>query len=211
MKDLYIIGAGGFGREVLTIAKDIEPRQDKWRIKGFLNSKSYMNDIDDIDTGQYRICESLESHIISDNNVYVFAISDVNVREKMCTELSKKGAEFINLIHPTAYVTNTSVLGNGIIITPLSIVSVNTIIGDHVIINGGRIGHDAVISDYCTIGPQSCVLGYCTLEKKVTLGCNVSIYPHVRVRESTMVGMGSVVIRNTSPHSTIFGNPAVRI
>ena len=120
MKDLYIIGAGGFGRKVLTIAKDIEPTQDKWRIKGFLNSKGYMDAIDDIDTGEYTICESLESHMISDENVYVFAIADVNVRERMCTELSKKGAEFINLIHPTAYVTNTSVLGNGIIITPLS-------------------------------------------------------------------------------------------
>lgn len=211
MKDLYIIGAGGFGREVLTIAKDIEPTQDKWRIKGFLNSKEYMDAIDDIDTGEYTICESLESHIISDENVYVFAIADVNVRERMCTELSKKGAEFINLIHPTAYVTNTSVLGNGIIITPLSLVSVNTFIGNHVIINGARVGHDAIIKDYCTLGPQSCVLGYCTVEKKVTLGCNACIHPHVRVSEGTIVGMGSVVIRNTPPNSTIFGIPAVKI
>lgn len=37
MKNLVIIGAGGCGRELLQIAKDINKIEMKWNIKGFLD------------------------------------------------------------------------------------------------------------------------------------------------------------------------------
>ena len=39
MKQLVIIGAGGFGREVFTLAKDTPAHGVDWKIKGFLDSR----------------------------------------------------------------------------------------------------------------------------------------------------------------------------
>ena len=132
MKNLYIIGAGGLGRNVLSYALDIMTVQNEWRIKGFLNSQKYIDALDDIDSLNYKICESLEGHRISEQNVYVFAISDVSIREKMCKKLKDDGAVFVNIIHPTAIISKTAVLGEGIIIAPYSTVGANAIIEDFV-------------------------------------------------------------------------------
>lgn len=211
-KDLYIIGAGGFGREVLLIAREIEPHQAEWRIKGFLNSERYMDALDGIDTGGYTICESIEEHEVTDNNVYVIAIVDVNAKEKLCSDFISRGAQFINLIHPTAYVANTAIVGKGLILAMYSTISANTEVGDFVTLNAHvQIGHDVVIGDYCTIGPRSSVLGHGILQHKVTLGGGVIIHPHIKVGENATVGIGSVVISKVKAGTAVFGNPATRI
>lgn len=37
MKDLYIIGAGGFGREVAWLAERINQSDPVWNLKGFID------------------------------------------------------------------------------------------------------------------------------------------------------------------------------
>lgn len=211
-KNLYIIGAGGFGREVLAVAKEIEIHQAEWIVKGFLNSAAYMDALDGLDTSGYVICESLEGHIVTEDNVYVFAIADVKAKERMCEEMLQKGARFINLIHPTAIVSNTADVGIGLIMFPFSSISVNTNIGDFVTINShSDISHDVNVGDYCTIGPRCSVLGHSTLKKSVALGGGVNVHPHVEIGEYATVGIGSVVISKVKSSTTVFGNPAMRI
>lgn len=211
-KDLYIIGAGGFGREVLLIAREIETHQAEWRIKGFLNSEQYMDALDGIDADGYEICESIEEHKVTEQNVYVIAIADVNVRERISLEFLSRGAQFINLIHPTAFVANTANVGKGVIVAMYSTISANVKIGDFVIMNAhAQIGHDVVVDDYCMIGPRCSVLGYVALNSKVTLGGGVLLHPHTVIGENATVGIGSVVIGKVKAGTTVFGNPATRI
>ena len=37
MKKLYIIGAGGFGREIAWLVERINVNSDEWKIEGFLD------------------------------------------------------------------------------------------------------------------------------------------------------------------------------
>lgn len=211
-KNLYIIGAGGFGREVLAAAKEIETHQTEWKVKGFLNSAAYMDALDGLDTSGYIICESLEEHVITKDNVYVFAMADVKAKERICNEMVQKGARFVNLIHPSAIVANTANVGVGLIMFPFSSISVNTNIGDFVTINShSDVSHDVNVGDYCTIGPRCSVLGHSTLKKGVTLGGSVNIHPNVEIGEYAIVGIGSVVISKVKNNTTVFGNPATRI
>lgn len=41
MKDLIIIGAGGFGREVAWLVEEINNKQPKWNIVGFVDDSLY--------------------------------------------------------------------------------------------------------------------------------------------------------------------------
>lgn len=209
-KKLYIIGAGGFGREVLSIARDLEPHQSAWKIEGFLNSECYMDALDGINTDGYRICESIEEHIISNDNVYVFAIADVHAKEKMCTDFLNKGAQFINLIHPTARIGYTAKVGIGLIMAPFSWISENTEIGDFVTVNvHSTIGHDAKVEDYCTLSAHCDVTGHTILHKKVFLGSKASVCPHIEIGEEAYIGAGSIVIQNVKTGIKVFGNPAM--
>ncbi len=49
------------------------------------------------------------------------------------------------------------------------------------------------------------------IEKGASIGANSTILPGVKIGEGAMVGAGSVVTRDVSPHSTVVGNPAREI
>ena len=210
VKDLYIIGAGDFGREVLAIARDIEKTQTKWKIKGFLDSN--LNALDGIETDGYNICDTVENHNISEGCVYICAIANVDVKKKICTSYISKGAEFINLIHPTARVGYTSKIGIGFIAPQYSLVTENVTIGNFVTLNAfSGIGHDAVIEDFCTISSHCDIMGHVTIKESVFLGSGAAICPGVIIGEHVRIGVGSVVLKNVKPNKTVFGNPAKEI
>ena len=115
MKNLIIIGAGGCGREVLQWAKDINRHNPRWNIKGFLddNKEALNNKKCDIE-----VISSVEEYIVQQDDVFVCAIGNSQVRKKVMEKMSCKGAVFVNLIHPTAIITDSCTLGNGVIIYP---------------------------------------------------------------------------------------------
>ena len=212
MKDLIIIGAGGLGREALTIAKDIlSVKPDTgWRVKGFLTD--IVGDFYEKDTGGYEILGPITGHSVSENNVYVFAIADIAFKKKATEELIKKGAQFINLINPYVSVPPSCNLGVGNIIQGGVGVSVDVNIGNFNMINAyTTIGHDAIIGNCCTIGPACAISGYCHLEDGVFLGAHSVLYPHAKVGAYARVGAASVVIKKVKPGTFVIGNPAVQV
>jgi hypothetical protein len=69
MKDLIIIGAGGFGRVLLSYAVSImQTRECKWRVKGFIDDN--LSALKNIDTG-YPILGTILEHSIEENAVYI--------------------------------------------------------------------------------------------------------------------------------------------
>lgn len=211
MKNLYIIGAGGFGREVLSMAKLIhKTKQTEWRIKGFLDDN--LNALDGIDTGNIKVVDTISDHKVSKENVYVCAIADSETRQKICDRLKKENAEFIPIIHPSCSIGEFNKIGEGLIMCQNSLITENVTIGDFVIINAFTgIGHDALIGDYSTISAHCDITGHTVLGKKVFLGSSAVISPGIIVEDNARVGTGSIVVKKVKANTTVFGNPAKRI
>lgn len=212
MKDLIIIGAGGFGREVLEIALDIQEQksENQWRVKGFITD--IPGDFYEKDTLGYEIIDNISDHKISKNAVYAFAIADIPFKIKTTEQFIRNGAEFINLIHPSAVIGRTVKMGVGNIISPRVTMTANINLGNFIRVGGGTsIGHDVKIGDYSSISGTCGINGYVELGQGVFLGSHATICPHAKIGAYASVGAGTIVLRRVKAETKVFGNPAKKM
>lgn len=205
MKEILIVGAGGFGRELLQWIKDINRITPKWEIGGFLDDNlDALNDYE-ID---YPIVGTIQGYVPKENEVLACAIANPNIKERVIHVLKQRGAEFTSVIHPTALVSDYAKLGEGIIMYPNSGINANAKMGDFVTLLSSGIGHDAVIGDYSTISSYCDITGGVCLGERVFLGSHVTIVPQRRIGSDVYIGVGSVVMTNIKPGYHVMGNPA---
>lgn len=206
LKQLIIIGAGNFGREVLCWAKDIPGDQRTWEIKGFIDDN--LSSLDGYDVG-IPILSSISDYVPQPDELFICAIANPKIKIKVCRELEDKGAVFTNIFHPTSVVGSNNSLGKGIVMCPYSVVTTNVTIGNHVTINlHSTIGHDAVLEDGVTLSAHCDITGFVHLEKGVFLGSGARLLPKARAEQFAVIGAGCVVLKHVKAHKTVFGVPA---
>ena len=210
MKDLVIIGAGGFGREVADTVQRINSISKEYNLIGFIDDNE---DIWNITINGYEVIggiDFLKNNFGNKVNAVV-AIASADEKKNIVSKLNDY-VEWENIIDPTALVSKSNVIGKGNIIQPFSVIGPNTIIGNHCVINlRGSIGHDAVLDDYVAMMSMCDVTGYVHLKEGVYLGSSVCIIPSIVVREYSIIGAGSTVIKNIMETGTYAGSPAKRI
>jgi sugar O-acyltransferase (sialic acid O-acetyltransferase NeuD family) len=209
MDKLIIVGAGGFGREVLQWAEHARAAGAPFEIKGFLDRKA--DALDGFDVSYPNLGPALDYQPEPDDR-FLLAIGTSAVRMKLASELTARGWKFATLIHPTAIVGSRCEIGEGSIICPHCVVTTDVRMGRHVILNAhSTIGHDATVGDGCTISGHCDITGYVKLDEGVLMGTHASVTPGVKVGKYAVIGAGSVAIRNVQALATVIGVPAKRI
>ncbi len=209
MKQLLIIGARGWGREVYNVLPDCLGYGKDFICKGFLDDK---NDALEGMAGYPPIIDSVEHYEIQPEDVFICALGDVHWKKHYIEIVLSKGGEFINLIHKSAIIRRNTKLGVGCIIFDNVGISCDIEIGDFVTFQSYvNVGHDAHIGDYCHLGCMSFMGGGSVLGDTTVIQISSIILPHVKVGNDCTVGSGSVVIRNVKSGLTVFGNPAKKI
>ena len=206
MRKLIIVGAGGFGREVLAWALAIERGRPGWKVAAFLD-----RDPDALHGHHcpYPIVGDPERFIPNRHDLFVCAVGDPTVRLRLCQELKKRGAQFVSIIHPTAMVSRESHVGEGCIVCPVAIVSTAVKIGRFAVLNmHSTIGHDAVLGDGCTLSSHADITGGAVLGKGVLVGSHGCVLPQVKIGDFAIVGAGSAAYRDVPPRTTVIGVPA---
>ena len=79
---------------------------------------------------------------------------------------------------------------------------------DNFIMAHSHIGHDAVIGDNNELCTGTIVGGYVTITNDTRIKLGVTIRNRVFVSCGCVIGMGSVVIKDVEPFTTVYGNPA---
>lgn len=205
MKDVVIIGAGGFAREVAWLIEEINKKNEQWNILGFIDDNT--ENVGKSLNG-YKIIGNTDYLNEMNKNIYaVIAIGNGKIRKKVVEKLKKR--KFGILIHPNVSISDSISIGEGSIICSGNILTVNISIGKHVIINlDCTIGHDAVIENFSTFLPGTNLSGETIVEECSTLGTGSTVIQGVKIGKNVMVGAGAVVIRDISDDSTAVGNPA---
>ena len=115
MDKIYIVGAGGFGRELLQWIRDINSVKPTWEIGGFLDNR--LDALEGIEC-DYSVVGRNSDWIPREGEVFAMAIATPKDKELRVKELKEKGAYFPPIIHPTATVTPFSHYGEGLIMFP---------------------------------------------------------------------------------------------
>ena len=209
MKELYIIGAGGFGKEVAWLVERINAITPTWDLKGFIDdNENLWGTMED----EYQVvggCSYLENL----EDVYVVcAIGSAKVRKKIIDKLKYFSVKYATLIDPSVLVSKRVSIGEGTIICAGTIITVDIEIGKHVIINlDCTVGHDTVIEDFVTIYPSVNVSGIVRVGECSELGTGMQIIQGKTIAANTILGAGSVVVRDCTDSGTYVGSPAKKI
>jgi sugar O-acyltransferase (sialic acid O-acetyltransferase NeuD family) len=206
VKRLLIIGAGGFGREVLCWARDVEPTQSEWEIGGFLDANPKALEGFNAPVGILGDPAIFEP---AETDRCVCAIGDPVTKRRVVSGLEARGAKFLSLVHPSVIIGADCRIGAGCILCPNVVLTTNVSLGRFIILNlGATVGHDARAGDWCTLSVHADVAGKAILGEAVFAGSHSFVLPGVRVGDRAVVGAGSVVTHNVPPGSTMFGVPA---
>ncbi|WP_253197388.1 acetyltransferase [Clostridium algidicarnis] len=205
IKDIVIIGAGGFGREVAWLIEDINKLNNQWNILGFVDDNET---IQETVINGYKVVGNIEW--LKEQELYVIsAIGDPIIKKKIMDRISGSKNVYPVLIHPSVIYSDEVIFGEGSIICAGNIITVNIDIGKHVIINiDCTIGHDAILGDYTTVLPGVNVSGLVKIEECVSIGTGTAIIQGVSVGKNTVIGAGSVVVKDLPENCTAVGAPA---
>jgi sugar O-acyltransferase (sialic acid O-acetyltransferase NeuD family) len=204
MKDLLIVGAGGFGREVLCWARE---SSGDWLVAGFLDDNPRA--LDGFGSDLPPILAGVSDYVPMASEVFICAMGQVAAKRRCVERIVSVGGMFTQVIHATAVHSTRATLGTGVILCPYSIVSPNATIGDFVTVNlHSSVAHDAVIGRWSQLHCHVDITGGVTLGEGVLVGSHASILPGVKVGDGAIIGAGSVVNRDVPPGVTVFGAPA---
>ncbi len=206
MKDIAIIGAGGFGREVKMLIDQINAVVPTYRLIGFFDDKFYDKPINGLPyLGSVSDINNTENEL-----AIALAIADPATKKKVLEKIISKLVSFPNLVHPTVIIGTDSVnLGRGNIICAATILTVNISLHNFIILNlACTVGHDTIIKDYCSFMPSVNISGEVTIEQGVYAGTGAKIINLLEIGENTIIGAGAVVSKSLPANCTAVGIPA---
>ena len=202
MRELFIVGAGGFGREAVWTVERINraAQQPLWNVIGFADddpSKATGN------FEGYPMLGSIEKASADHPGASVFiAIGDNGIRRDIYRRL--RGHDFPALIDPSAQVSPTTEFRHGTYIAVEAVVSVGTEIGKFVIINArAGVGHDSVVGDFANIAPGVSLSGHTRIGEGAFMGTNSCTAPGMTVGEGAVVACGTPVLKDVAPGTTL--------
>ena len=208
MKPLYIIGAGGFGREVAWLVERINAVSPIWDFKGFIDDNEALWNTE---ADGYKIQGGFSILEQSKEDVWcVLAVGNAAVRCNGINRLQPFAhIHFATLIDPSVKMGSSVTIGEGSIICAGTIITVDVSIGSHNIINlDCTIGHDAVLEDFVTLYPSANISGCVKIGTVTEIGTGAQIIQGKRIGRNTIIGAGAVVVKDIPDDVTAVGNPA---
>ncbi|MBY0316681.1 MAG: hypothetical protein K2Q26_14245 [Bdellovibrionales bacterium] len=193
---LIIIGAGGFGREVFQWATD---QYSAEAIKGFLSPNA--SDLDGFRIDK-PILGTEDTYEFQSEDRFILAVGSPKIRKNISDKILSRGGKFINLIHPTAVVSQLATIGEGVIICPFALVSPNANIEDFSVLNFYcSVAHDATLGKYSVMSPYSTLNGNSQTFEGVFLGTGVSLAPRVEIGAWSKISAGLAVVSSVGDNT----------
>lgn len=122
--------------------------------------------------------------------------------------ITELGGRFANLIHPNVNLENVK-LGTGVYVQENVVLQSESEIGNNCAVNAGSIvSHETKLGNTVFLAPGCRLAGCVEVEDGVFFGIGATVMPRVKIGRWSVIGAGSVVIRDVEPYTVVVGNPA---
>lgn len=209
-RQLFIIGASHFGRELEGWLERVPLESRDWEVVGFLHKYEGKSPLEGFPT-DFKILGDWKEFPFPPDALCLNAVADPAYKEIVYRGLAGK-VEFFTFVSPDAIVSKFCHFTEGTIICPRCIIQTNVRLGRCVTVNvGTQLGHDVRVGDFSSIMGGVSLNGGVEVGQRVFIGSKALVIPKLRVKDDAYVGAGSVVVKNIPEKIKVFGNPAKRI
>lgn len=205
-----IVGTGGHGREVMSLARrlpgitqdsnaelvfvDVQPEHTS--INGFrvLSFEQFLSDPGD--------------------NRFNPAVADHQARRRVAEQFERAGAQPFSIRASNAFELDNNSIGVGLVLGPFTLITTNARIGQYFHAAAyAYVAHDCVIGDFVSFGPAVKCNGNVIVEDGAYVGAGAMLRQGTTdkplvIGAGAVVGMGAVVTRSVEAGQTVIGNPA---
>lgn len=203
MKDIYILGAGGFAREVYFLISQI----GQYNIRGFVDITAGPG----IKIGD-QLVEVIGEDDLHELSGVSLAVGIGNPRIiKKLTDAFGERFDFPNLVHPNVVGDFKNISwGRGNIVTANCVFTTDIKVGSFNIFNlATTVGHDAEIGNCNVLNPCVAVSGFVKIGDTNLIGVKATILENKTIGSNSIVGAASLVLKNVPDNVTVVGVPAV--
>ncbi|MET3697642.1 UDP-perosamine 4-acetyltransferase [Bacillus oleivorans] len=205
-KPLIIIGNGGHSRVLVDILQ-----LQKRDIIGFVAPDHEVN--------PYQI-----PYLGKDNNILEYSpkeielinaigsVTNTDLRKNLFEYFKSKNYSFSNVIHPSAVISGSVTLGEGVQILAGSVIQAFSEIADNTIINTfASVDHDCEIGKHCHIAPGTILSGGITVGEGTHIGTGATVIQNVHIGKKVLIGAGSLVLHDIADNKKVYGTPAKEV
>jgi sugar O-acyltransferase (sialic acid O-acetyltransferase NeuD family) len=205
--EIYLIGVGNYTEVIIELAIDCG-----YDVKGLYH---YNNDRVGEEILGISIINSTENLYKTDIQGKQFAVTmgDNKLRNEIANKIRSLGGFTPSLIHPSAVISTSAVIGYGCFIHLNTKISTKSIIGNDCIIDfNSLVAHHASLGEACYMSSIAMVGSYCTIGKRVLFGMNSLILPlGLSLGDDCIVGAKANVTKSFPNKCLLVGNPAKKI
>ncbi|RIV46062.1 NeuD/PglB/VioB family sugar acetyltransferase [Flagellimonas pelagia] len=206
--NLYIIGAGGFGRQLESYLELVPDQKINWKLKGYIDDNP--NALEGMGSS-YEVLGSVDNFNFQKNDMVLLAIADIKTKIKIA-EMLRGSVKFFTFVAEGALIGKNVTLQEGCIICPGAKIGSNVTLGEFCLINLDTIvGHDSIIGKNNSIMPHVDIGGGSVIGNNIFMGTKATVSPRLNIVDNTNLGVGSVIIKDIVEPGTYFGVPARRM
>ncbi|WP_104176607.1 acetyltransferase [Cryobacterium sp. Y50] len=209
---LVIVGAGGFGREVLDVIDAINCADDVpvYEILGVIDSGPSETNLNRLANRGIRFLGSeLDARHMVRGLQFVVGVGSPSARRLIAARFATLGVPAATLVHPSSGLGSDLNIGAGSVICAGVQVSTNVTLGEHVHLNANAtVGHDSSIGDFASVNPGAIVSGDVQIGMSSLLGAGSVVLQGIFVARNVIVGAAACVTRNIDQGTTVVGVPA---
>ena len=205
---VVIIGGRGNGTVIASTIEDCAKAGCDVECAGFLND-------DETEINGYPVLGKIRNGYwkkLPEDHKFIYAMSNIKQapeRYELLCDLDIPTKRFATIIHPSAVVSDKAEIGNGVVLMPFTLISPNVVIGNHTQMYAQSfVGHDTKIGEMVFIANNASIGGRVDVMKGAHIGSNSSIIERAVLGEFSIVGLGTVVLKDVEKFEKVVGNPA---
>ena len=136
----------------------------------------------------------------------IVAFGNCVIRLEKTRELIGLSAPIISLIHPKAFVSPNSTLGQGSVVFAGAVINIDAKVGEASIINtAATVDHDCIIAHGVHICPGANLSGGVEVGEASWIGVGSCVRHSIKIGANVMVGAGAVIVKDVPDGATMIG------
>lgn len=209
VRDLLVVGAGGFARETVEAVRAVNAVRPTWRLLGLLDDRTALHGSE---VGGVPVIGAIELVHVHASALIVLTTGRPDnyvSRPLIAARLGLPDHRYATIVHPTATVGVTCSVGAGSVLLAHVDLTADVAVGRHVAVMPQVVlPHDVRVDDFATLASGVRLGGACHIAEGAYIGAGACLRENVTVGARALVGMASLLTRNVPSERLWMGSPA---